>query len=439
MQSHVNELNPVEVEVKAEVPWERVKESLERQYRDLQRTVRVKGFRPGKVPRNVVRNLMGKQVRGEVTQTLVQEALASAVQEHSLQPVAMPSLEETPEVREGQPLAFTAKMEVRPKVGEIDTDIEVQRPPVEVTDEQVDREIENLREQNAEMVTPEPERPATKGDVLTVDYTVTIDGQEREDLGGEDRQIEVGSDRLLPELVEGLVGVRPGDEKTITVHFGEDFQREDLQGKDADFHVKVKELREKHLPEVDDEFAKDCGDYESLDDLKRSIRERLEESAKQHTQSTLKERVIDALVEKNPIPVPPSLVNQQLQQMTREMLQIQQMMGQEPNLSEEMTQDLKQRGERKVRAGLLFGELADRENLSVGKEDLDAKFQELAEKTGKHAAKIRAEYQGEEREALESQILEDKLLEYLLSRATIKDEPPSADEDNTPAEESNAP
>jgi trigger factor len=299
--------------------------------------------------------------------------------------------------------------------------LEVERNQAEPADDDIDKEIEHQRQQNAELRTPEPMRPATKGDVLTVDYSVSIDGEERPEMAAQDRDIEVGSERLLPELVTGLVGLRPEDTKDIQVQFGDDLSREDLRGKQATFHVKVKNLREKILPELDDEFAKDCGDYESLEDLRQSVRERLRKAAAQQAEARVREQLIEKLVDKNDVPVPPSLVERQAQAMLQEYSTFQQILGSTEPIDEDTKADLQVRAERKVKAALLFGELARQAEIKVEKDDLEAKFKEIAEQTGKHIAKVRADFQGERRETLETQILENKLLEYLLARATIKE------------------
>jgi trigger factor len=425
MQSQVHEIDPVTVELEVEVPWDRVQKSLNAGYGKLQKQARVRGFRPGKVPRNVLQQLYGKQVKSEVIATLVEEGLIEAVQEHELPVVASPQVESLPAIEKGRPLAFKAKLEVRPKVEEVDTSgLELKRPPVEVSDEEVDAEIERLREQHAEILTPEEPRPAKEGDMLTIDYTVEIDAEEKPEMGATGRTVELGGGRLLPEFEEGLVGKKPGEQVDIRVAYGEDTPNEELKNKRALFKVTIQELREKVLPELDDELAKDLGEYETLEELRAKTREQLEEAAKNRADSALREQAIEALVEKNPIPVPPSLVSQQEAQMRQEFAFFMQMAGQAGGLDPELESSMHERAENKVRAGLLMGALADQQGLKVEPEEVDAKLQEIADETGKHIAKVRVEYAGERRESLENRILEDKLLDYLLGQATVTEAPP---------------
>jgi trigger factor len=424
MRSEVTEISPVLVEVKIEVPWEDVRKEMEDGFGRAQRTARIKGFRPGKVPRNVVKQLFGPQVKQESLSSLVQKGLLAAMTEHDLEPVASPEVTPSP-LDEGQPMSFTAKLEIRPRIANLDTEgLEVARPSAEIADADIDREIERLRLENATVAAPEPARPAQKGDLLVIDYEVHLGGARREDMGATDRPVELDGERLLPEFEAGLIGANVGDEKSIEVKFQDDHGNADLRGQAAEFRVTVKELKERILPAVDDEFAKDCGDFQTLLELRLDIRKRLEESARRRAEGTLRDLVVERLVDKNPIVVPPSMVKEEQQQMVQEFAQFLAMTGQTTTpLSEEMHATMSTRAERKVRAALLLGELARRESLSTKPEEIEQRLAEIAARTGKHIAKVRVDYAGERRAELSAQILQDKLLDYLLSKATIVDAP----------------
>lgn len=432
MESRVEELSPVLVELKISVPWKTVEQGLDDAYRTLQKRARVRGFRPGKVPRDVVKKLMGESVKQEVSSNLVQQGLGSAVREHSLDPVAVPEISDAV-ITDGQPLEFSAKVEVRPKIESVDTSkLEVKREKASVSDAALDAEIERLRARQAVLVTPDPARASREGDVLTVDLDVEVDGTARPDLGVKDYTVELGEGQLLEELEQGLTGVQPDSTPEITVTFPDDYRHDELKGKPARFKVTVKAHKEKVLPAVDDEFAKDL-DHESLDDMKSSLRAELLQRAEQRSRSLLKEAVVEKLIDANPIPVPPSMIDQQTRHMLQEYARFQAMLGQPPSLDETFFDDMKRRAERRVRAGLLFGEVARAQQIAVSDEDVDAKLAEIAEKTGKHIAKVRADYQGERRQDLEAQLLEQKLLEFLLSKATIEDvEPTNESEESAP-------
>jgi trigger factor len=420
MQSHVETLSPVLVEVQVEVPWTKVAEDLESAYRTMQRKAHIRGFRPGKVPREVVKNVLGKSIRSEVTAELMRQSLDKAVTEHKLEPVAYQDLSPA-NITDGEPLKFKAKLEVRPKIERVDSSgIEVERAIDKIADSAIDAEIERMREKAAELVTPEPARPAQAGDVVTVDLKVTVDGEEKPAMGGTGRKIELGSGRLLPDLETGLTGVEVGQSREIQVHFPEDYGYPDLRGKTAVFHATAQGIQTKVLPDVDDELAKDLG-HDSLAALKQSIRTRFEGEAREQADERVREAVVEKLVDKNPIAVPPSLIEQEFRAMLEQFVRLQYMFGQQVELDDKIQKEFRERAERKVRAGLLFGAIARAENIEVQEADVEAKLRELAERSGKHIAKVRADYQGEQKRTLELQVLEKKLLEYLVSRATIKD------------------
>lgn len=408
------------MEVTVEVPWDRVEKDLNETYRELGKSARVRGFRPGKVPKDVMKQVYGRQVAAQVTGTLVEQGLMHAVQEHELHIVSQPEMEEAPELKHGKPLTFKAKVEVRPKIDEVITEgLEAWRKPVEIPNEDVDAEIEKLRQQHAEIQVPEPMRAAETGDLVTIDYAVSVDGELKEGLGAEGRQVEIDDEHLLPALKEGLLGMKPEETKTVEVDFEEDHPNSDLRGKTASFSITVKALHEKLLPELDDEFAKDCGDYETLLELRLKIREGLEKAASQRAEAELKDQLIDSLIEHNDIPVPPSMIQQQQQMMMYEMAQLMQLAGQQAPPGADFFAGIEERAKRRVQAGILLGSLARQEGLEVSQDDLDAKFQEIAERTGKHVAKVRAEYQDAQRDALESQLLEEKVMALLTERAKI--------------------
>lgn len=428
MSSVVTEIDPVTIEVKVEVPWERVRKTLDDTYGKIQRTARVKGFRPGKAPRNVIQQLFAKDVRAEVTSNLIQDSLVEAVKQHELPIVSNAQLEKEPTVAEGQPLAFSAKFEVRPKIEKLDTDITLVKAPVEVTDAQVDAELEKLRQQNATIEPLETARPAKKGDVVTVDFEVTIDGKKDAEKKSEGVTVEVGDENVMKEIDAVLAGASIGETKTVTVSRPDTDENKDLAGKVVVFDVVIRDVREKRIPALDDDFAKDLGEHQTLEALKKATREKLEKTTKDRAESALRQAAVDELVKLNPIPVPPSLLDQQLRAMAQEFVEFLRMIGQQPKIDEAMVGEMRGRAEQKVRAVLLLGELSRKADIKVEAADVDAKLKEIADRSGKHIAKVKVDYQGEKREQLESQILETKLVDHLLAKAKYTTEAAPAKE-----------
>lgn len=423
MQVTVSRVSPVLVDLKISLPKEKVTRALAKAYNELGKNAQIRGFRRGKVPLPILKQFFGDRIAAEVSGKLVDETLPQALLDQKLEPVAQPRVETGGKLEGDRDWEYTAHLEVRPEVGEIVLDgITLERQVATIEDADVEHRIEHMREAHATLRTPEPARPVQKGDVVTLDYDVTIEGNRREDLGQQGRSTEVGTGKLLKEIDEGIVGMSVGEKKDITIHFADDHAREDLRGKDAVITVTVSEIREKVLPELDDEFAKDVGS-ETLEALRAKVRADMEREIKEFSESKLREDAVAALAEKNPIAVPPSLVENAAATIAREIARSLRMRN-EPLDVEAVIKSAREQAEERVRAGLLLTELARRNNLTVTEADLNARMEELARETGKAVAKIRAEYRDEQkRNALVSAVLEDKVLELLLSKVEIKDVP----------------
>ena len=378
MQAEVSEIDPVTVEITVNVPWDRVQKGLDDTLGKLQRTAKIKGFRPGKAPRAVIQRLYGKDVRQEVVSNLVEATVVEAVQKHEIPVVSNAMMADAPTLTDGQPLSFKVKFEVRPKVAELSTALNLTRWIEEVADADIDAEVARLREQHAVLRAPETPRPAKEGDQLLIDYAVLADGEEQAEMGGKDRPVELGTGSLITEIDQGLLGANVGETKQIEVKRESGDPKDPLAGKQVVFAVTVKELQEKILPEADDEFAKDVGEHQTLAELRASIRTRLEDAAKGRSESQLREDAVEKLADANPVPVPPSLIDQQLRSMMQEYMNIMRYIGQQPNMDAVQVDGMKRRAEQKVRSALLLGELSRVAKIEVSDEEIEARFREMA-------------------------------------------------------------
>jgi trigger factor len=424
MQAQIRDIDPVTIEVQVEVPWDRVQKGLDETFGKLAKTAKIKGFRPGKAPRSVVVQLFQREVRGDVANALVEESLIAAVKQHELPVVSNAQIETIPPIQDGKPLAFTAKFEVRPKIEALVSELSIDKTVYAIADAEVEAELERLRGEHAIVEPVDPPRASQKGDVAVFDFAITVDGTKNEEASSTGRRVEIGEGRLLPELDAALAGMKVGETKAATVQRAADDPNPELAGKVVVFDLTLTELMAKRLPALDDDFAKDVGEHASLDELKKSVRTRLEDAAKARTESEFKEAIVDAFVKANPVPVPPSLIEQQFRSMAQEYLRIFQMMGQAPQVNDELIASLRSRAEEKVRAALLLGDLSRRESIAASAEEIDQQLLEIAQKSGKHIAKVKAEHQGEKREALETSILEAKLIAHLVAKAKITEKAP---------------
>jgi trigger factor len=420
MQVTVQQLSPVLVEFQVEVPANRVKTEVDKAYQELQKNARIRGFRQGKAPRDVLTHVFGERVLIDVSQRLVDDTLKEALSDKKIQPISQPAIEPQ-KISAGASFLYKARFEVRPDIASVKYDgFEVKRPSVKPTDEMVGAELEKLRKAHATLAEPKPARPAAKADVVTISFTIEIAGKPVKDAAGEDIQVELGSGQLLADLDEALVGMSQGDKKDVKTTFAPNHSRADFRGKSAVFHVTVKAIKERVLPALDDEFAKDIGSFKTLAELKTDLTGKIEKALKQQAEDAVAEQLVAKLNEANPIPCPPSLVEQQCRAMEQEIGQQLRRQGMKAPPQEELHSRVHAESEMKVRAGLLMAEIAKANQMKVTEEDIEKGMAELADQLGQQVAKLKAEYRDpKKREMLIGMILEDKILDIIESKSKI--------------------
>jgi trigger factor len=424
MQVTLQRLSPVLVEFDVQVAADRVKSELDKAYSQVARSAKVPGFRPGKAPRKVLHHYYGARIRADVVQKLVDETFPKAVSEHQLQPVTRPAIE-TQKLNEDSAFNYKARVEVLPQIEKVEYEgLVAKRPKHTVEDAEIDKEIDEIRKSHATLEAPKAPRAAQKGDVVNIDFVVAVDGEAIDDVTANDLSLELGAGQLLPEIDAGITDKSIGDTVRVSVSMPAQHPHTKLRGKTADFDVTVKDIKERVLPQVDDEFAKDVGDFESLEGLKTDIRERLGKRAKEAADNQLAERLVLELVNKNPVPVPPSLVEQQMRITEQEILARARSYGQQASaVGDELRTQIQADSEVKVRAGLLMAEIAKKEAIQIGNAEIEEGLNELAEQTGKNVAKLRAEYRDQKkREMLIGMLLENKVLDIIEAKAKIEDE-----------------
>lgn len=424
MQVTVQKLSPVLVEFDVEVAADRVQSEFDKAFTSLARNARVRGFRPGKAPRKVLKNMFGARVAADVAQRLVDETFPQAVTAEKLQPVSNPDFEPK-ELLENKPFVYKARFEVVPEIESVTYDgLTAKRPKVEVKDEQVDERLEAIRLEHSTLEEPKEARGAKEGDVVTVDFAVSVAGKLVEDAGAKDFQVELGSGTLLEPIDTALRGKKTGETAQADVPMPDQHPHEKLRGKTATFDLTLTHLKERVLPALDDELAKDAGEFDTLADLKKSVRDEIEKGLKENAENAVAEQLVVALVEKNPIPVPPTLVERQMRITEQEVVAQARRQGQSVSgVGAELRDQIRQDSEIKVRAGLLMAEIAKKEGLKIGDPEIEEGLKELSEQTGKNVAKLRAEYSDpRRREMLVGMILENKVLDIIESKSKIEDE-----------------
>jgi trigger factor len=427
MQVTVQRISPVLVELSIEVPADAVKTEVDKAYTNLARKAHVRGFRPGKAPRSVLSHLYGPQVQNDVAKAIIDTTLPQVLTEKQVTPVTRPTVE-TGKVSATEAFSYKARFEVQPDIEEVQYDgFQLYRPKLEATEAMVDEQIESLRQRHATQRAPDPARPAEPKDVATIDFRVSVDSREVKDAGGQGVQIELGAGQALPELDAALLGKSPGETAECEVTFSEAHPNAQLKGKKGTFHVTLTDLKERVLPALDDEFAKDVGQFQTLIELRADVHTRLEGALHEQSEASLAQQMITKLNEANPLELPPSLVEQQCRALEQELTAQARRAGQRvtPEQLKNMHGAIHADAEQKVRAGLLMAAIARKHEIKVTDEDVEKAYAELAEQSGKNLAKVKAEYrENSKKNILLSMILEDKILDFIEAKSTITEGPP---------------
>jgi trigger factor len=425
MQVKIEDVSPVEKKLIVEIPWETVSTRLGDAYRELGKGVQLKGFRKGKVPRSVLEQMYGPRVHAEVAYQLVRESFFTATAEHKIAAVAEPRVEAGAEVKKGQPFTYEAIVEVKGEVVPGDYDaMPIERRRLAVTDEAVDAAIEQLRREHTELKPVEGRTETQPGDVLALSITGEVGehaiNQPRFGLDLDDPEREP-----LPGLAAAMIGV-PIDtrDKVVELEVPEDWRDESLRGRKARLVVTVVDVRAKEVPELDDEFAKDTGKGETLDELRAAVRKELEERETETIQNETRQAALRELVKRNPIPVAASLVERGVEvqfNRLRQMLGIEgPPKGQRYQIPGEVADRLRPAAADEVRGQLLLEAIAEREAIAVGDDELDAHVANAARLRSTAVGRLRAEWQKDGRlDSARWQLRQQKVLDHLVARAQV--------------------
>lgn len=432
MGSTITNLSSVLVEVNVGVSKQEVADAMNKAYSQLGRTARIRGFRKGKAPRAVLQRMFGDAVRGEVRGELVGDHLQKAIEEHKLEPLSQPEVDAA-EILENEQFDFKVKFEVRPHLEAITYDgIELEKYKISVSPENLDAEIERLRSSVAEIVDLEAPRPAGKGDLVTISVKRWVDGK-WEEAGTKDQKVTLGEKRIESEIETALTGANVGDEKVVDL--GSDTEMEEDRPR---YMVTVVAIQGRKLPELDDEFARDMGDYEDLAALRKGLEERMLKYAEESEEQRLKHKLFDSLREKNEMDLPQSLVERQAMALTMRIQSSLAMIPQGGPGDKEREEIISRAGSaarEMVHQHLLVLECAQKWELEVSEEEIDTHLEELARENGLPLPMVKAEYGKEgRREDLKGQLIEKKVFDFLCSKVKITEvDPPDESEDGKDA------
>ena len=427
MKTQVDAVSGVERKITVEIPAEEVARRVEQEFVELRKMVPLKGFRKGKAPMEMVKRLFRDSVEGELAERLVRESLADVVKEKDLRILSLPNVDHG-KVTEGKDFVFSATVEVVPVVEPAGyKGIPVVREKAAVTDEEVAEAIERLRESFAQYH-PVEGRGAEDSDLVEFGFTAAAGG-EAVDRNDSVAVVLSGGVPFGTDFEEKMKGVAPGDARTIEVAYPAEFPNPKYAGKTVTFDVRVTGVREKKLPELDDEFAKNFGELSGLGDLKEKVRARLLSEAEERSRHRSEEDIRKGLLERNSFDVPATLVARQTAAMMQDTVRRLAAQGvdlKKVNMDvDKMSERLTPNAERMVRVSLLVDAIAKKEGIDVAFSEIDAEMKEMAGASGMEYGKVREMYSTEERmDALRDRLLERKVMAWLLEHAEVREGAP---------------
>jgi len=439
VRSTLEPVEPTKVRINVVVEPDELRPAIDRTARRLSREVRVPGFRKGKVPRQVIEARIGRDalLAEAIEQEAVPEFYAKAIEELGVQPLSRAQVE-PPDYTDGEPLEFSATFEIKP---ELDLPpyrgVEVERPALEVTDEHVDTQLERLRERFAQLEVIG--RPLAADDFAQIDLRATHHTEEIPELTRSDFLYEVGSGTAVPELDTELEGKRKGDILKFNATLPEE-AGEELGGREVTFQVLVKEAKAKVLPKLDDDFAQEASEFDTLDELRADLRQRLEGAAEAQRASELETRVLQAYLDQVEVPLPESMVHDELhyranrfaQQLGRMGANLEQYLEAIGQTSDDIEADLRAQSERAVKAQLVLEAVAKAEGLEAADEEVDAELRRQAEQVGRTPDEVRKALGDGRVGVISGDILRSKALAFMVEHAEQHD--PAPDDASEPKE-----
>ena len=428
MSVQVEKLEKNMAKLVIEVPAEEFEKALDEAYKKSRNKIAMPGFRKGKAPRKMIEKMYGASVFYEdAANIIIPDAYENAAKESGLEIVSQPEIE-VEQIEKGTPFIFAATVAVKPEITLGDyKGIEIEKKTAEVTDEEVDAEISRVRENNSRMITVD-DRATQEGDTVIIDFDGYVDGEQFEGGKAEDYSLVLGSHTFIDNFEEQLVGKNPGDSVEVHVTFPDMYQAEELRGKEAVFYVEINDIKVKELPEIDDEFAQDVSEFDTLEEYKEDLKKKLLENKEAALEREKEEEVIGAIIENSQMEIPDPMVDAQTRQMTQEfaqrlqaqglsMEQYMQLTGLTP---QKMIDELKPQALKRIQSRLVLEAVAAAENIEVSDEEYDKEIDKMAEAYNMEKDKLTGLVSDNEKEQIRMDIAVQKAVELVVASAVEK-------------------
>ncbi len=431
MQITVEDLSSVKKILHIEIPENEVVSELDKVYDELKKTSKIKGFRPGKVPRSVLERLFQKKVHTDVSSSLIQDSLVEAIKRKGFKVVGSPEV--NPSELDGKTsYKYDATVEVKPEIEKIDFEnLNLKKTLYQVSDEEIDIQLKMLQKNLAQKKVIEEDRPIQKGDFALIDYEGFKDGKPfAETQKTENFTLKIGDGSILKEFDEKLIDMKPGNSREIKVVFPEDYFNNKLANLEITFQVVLKEIREEVLPEIDDEFAKKLGTHKSLDELKKAITDNLKQGYVKRAEQELNEQIFTALLAKKDFEIPDSIVNYELENIIadaeKSFTYHNTSMEQLGLTKESLSEKYRDTAEQQAKRHFLLEKIIEQENLTISDEDMEDGFKDMARTYNQPIEKIKDYYKqnNDKIEFFQQTLLEKNAIKLIIEKSAIEEVKP---------------
>ncbi len=427
MKVTVEDVSPVQKRLSVEIPSDKVKDLLDKTINQLRRTVSLPGFRKGKVPRSIIERDYAREIQTEVMQKLIEDSLGDAIRQSEVTMLLEPQLDSSSEVKAGQPFTYSVLMDVEPEFEIPDfRKYELVKPKVEVTDDEIEEQLQALRKHFGTVETIDEPRPLKEGDIAIIDYKAYIHGEEVPELEARDYYVELGQGNLNETLEKGLIGMEKGEERQIEVSYPSDAINSRVAGKTVTYKVTLKNIQVRNLPELNDEFAQKMGiGLKTVEDLRQRLRQQILDDKQNAADGVVRQQLFDRLLEEVDFPVPDRLVDKKLDQMIDNVVSHMQERGvnleqagiDEAKLREKMRDD----AVRQVRTELILDKIAEAEKVEIPAEELK-RYSDYVDEHYQEMNVSREQFHSAVFESVLPKLRAKQTMDYILSNVTIREE-----------------
>jgi trigger factor len=421
----IEDLSPVKKKLSLEIPWNEVKNELDAVYHDVGKKAKLKGFRPGKIPRKVLETYFKDQAEQETTTNMVNKYYWQTLEDRKIIPISQPEINQEG-IKENTNFAFTASFETEPEFEpENYKGIDLEKEEIKITDDDIKKRIDEIRQMFATMEEVKEDRAAVHGDFVVIDFEGSLNGESFNELKAESHFLEIGSEKFVPGFEEQLIGAKKEEKREIKVTFPADYHESKLAGQEVVFNVFVKSIRAKKLPDNDESFIKNFEKYNTFEEFENDVRASLEEKNQQMAKVNFHNTIMEKLIKENDFEVPPSLVERQIYYMMadnqRRMISAGIDEEQAMEFSLKMHDKFKDDAEKIVKSFLLLKKIAEKESLLVEENDIEKYLQDLAVQHKRDYESIKKMYDDEERkDNLKIELMQKKAFDFIEFNANIK-------------------